>query len=83
MVKDAEIQTIQKQLGEVDHHALEITNLTPGTLVKITAGQFMSQEGVLLDQNAGKAVIQLKEMGIQLTLSLSENQIERLRQNTP
>lgn len=75
VVRPKEIEAIQKWLGHYDHDTIEVEDITPGTLVRITSGQFMNEEAVLLDQTRNKAVVQLKELGIQLSLDLQQNDI--------
>ena len=74
-VRQAEIKTIQKWLGEYNHEDIDISDIQPGDLVRITSGQFSGEEAVLLDRTHHKAVVQLKELGIQLSLSLSNNDL--------
>ena len=74
-VRQAEINTIQKWLGEYNHEDIDISDIQPGDLVRITSGQFSGEEAVLLDRTHHKAVVQLKELGIQLSLSLSNNDL--------
>lgn len=75
IVREEEINAIKKWLGHYDHDALILEDITPGTLVRITSGQFMNEQAVLLDQTRNKVVLQLKELGIQLSLDLSQNEI--------
>ena len=75
VVRPVEIEAIQKWLGHYDHRSLEVEDITPGTLVRITSGQFMNEEAILLDQSRNKAVVQLKELGIQLSLDLHNNEL--------
>ena len=75
VVREQEIEAIQKWLGHYDHESLEIETITPGSYVRITSGQFMNEEAVLLNQTRSKAVVQLKELGIQLSLDLSQNEL--------
>ena len=74
-VRQVEIHTIQKWLGEYNHEDIDISDILPGDLVRITSGQFSGEEAVLLDRSSHKAVVQLKELGIQLSLSLSNNDL--------
>ena len=64
-----------KWLGEYDHEDIDISNIKPGDYVRITSGQFSGEEAILLDRTHHKAVVQLKELGIQLSLSLSNNDL--------
>ena len=75
VVRDSEIHTIQKWLGEHDHEDIDISEIMPGDFVRITSGQFSGEEAVLLDRRSHKAVVQLKQLGLQLTLSLSNNDL--------
>ncbi|MDA9192485.1 mitochondrial 54S ribosomal protein L40, partial [Schleiferiaceae bacterium] len=56
-----------------------ITDITPGSYVRITSGKFMNEEGVLLDTSNSKALVQLKELGIQLSLDLNQNELQALQ----
>ena len=75
VVRAVEIEAIQKWLGHHDHNSLEVEDITPGTFVRITSGQFMNEEAILLDRSRNKALVQLKELGIQLTLDLHNNDL--------
>ena len=74
-VRQVEINAIQKWLGEYNHEDIYISDILPGKFVRITSGQFAGEEAVLLDRSNHKAVVQLKELGIQLSLSLSNNDL--------
>jgi transcription antitermination factor NusG len=78
VVRENEISLIQKWLGDYDHQCIDISDLQIGDLVRITTGQFMNEEGVLLDRKSNRAVVQLKELGIQLNLNLSNNELQAL-----
>jgi len=73
LVRDAEIKTIQKWLGEYAHEDIDISDILPGDYVRITSGPFTGEQAVLLDKTNKKAVVQLKELGIQLSLSLTNS----------
>ena len=73
LVRDAEIKAIQKWLGEYAHEAIDISDILPGDYVRITSGPFTGEQAVLLDKTNKKAVVQLKELGIQLSLSLTNS----------
>ena len=75
VVRSIEIQAIQKWLGHYDHYSLEVEEITPGTLVCITSGQFMNEKAILLDLSRNKAVVQLKDLGFQLSLDLHNNEL--------
>ncbi|MDC0082933.1 UpxY family transcription antiterminator [Schleiferiaceae bacterium] len=79
IVREEEIATIQKWLGHYDHDRLKVTDITPGACVRITSGKFMNEEGLLLDTSNSKALVQLKELGIQLSLDLTQNELEALQ----
>ena len=79
VVREEEIAAIQKWLGHYAHDALQIEEITPGSYVRITSGQFMNEEAILLNQSRSKAVVQLKELGIQLSLDLTQNELLPLR----
>ena len=82
IVREEEIATIQKWMGHYDHDRLKITDITPGSYVRITSGKFMNEEGILLDTSNSKALMQLKEMGIQLSLDLTQNELQALQRSS-
>ena len=79
IVLEEEIATIQKWLGHYDHDRLKVIDITPGTYVRITSGKFMNEEGILLNTSNSKALVQLKELGIQLSLDLTQNELQALQ----
>ena len=79
IVREEEIATIQKWMGHYDHDKLKVTDITPGSYVRITSGKFMNEEGILLDTSNSKALVQLKELGIQLSLDLNQNELQALQ----
>ena len=76
VVRDSEIRTIQKLLGEHEH--INVSQIMPGDYLRITSGQFAGEEAILLDRTNSRVIVQLKELGIQLSLSLSNNDLMAL-----
>ena len=74
-VRQVEINTIQKWLGDYNHKDIDISHIKPGDYVYISSGQFSGKEAVLLDQTKYRATVKLKELGIQLSLSLYNNDL--------
>ncbi len=74
-VRQLEINTIQKWLGEYNHEDIDISHIQTGSLVRIDSGPFTGEEAVLLDKSNKKAVVQLKELRLQLSLSLSNSDL--------
>ena len=54
VVREEEIHTIQKWLGEYDHEDIDISDIKPGDYVRITSGQFSGEEAILLDRTTTK-----------------------------
>ena len=75
VVRQSEIATIQKWLGEQDHEHIDVSQIMPGDYLRITSGQFSGEEAILLDRTNSRVIVQLKELGIQLSLSLSNNDL--------
>ena len=78
VVRQSEIATIQKCLGEQDHEHIDVSQIMPGDYLRITSGQFSGEEAILLDRTNSRVIVQLKELGIQLSLSLSNNDLMAL-----
>ena len=79
IIREEEITTIQKWLGHYENERLQLTDITPGAYVRITSGKFVNKEGILLDTANSKALVQLKELGIQLSLDLTQNELQALQ----
>ena len=75
IVRESEIHTIQKWLGQYNHSDIDISDILPGDYVRITSGPFTGEQAILLDKTNKKAVVQLKELGLQLSLSLSNSDL--------
>jgi transcriptional antiterminator RfaH len=75
VVRKEEIDTIQKWLGQYNHSDIDISDILTGDYVRITSGPFSGQQAILLDKTNKKAVVQLKELGLQLSLSLSNSDL--------
>ena len=78
LVRSCEIHTIKKWLGEQDHEHIDVSQIMPGDYLRITSGQFSGEEAILLDRTNSRVIVQLKELGIQLSLSLSNNDLMAL-----
>jgi transcription antitermination factor NusG len=78
VVREEEIHTIQKWLGEYNHEDIDISEIKPGDYVRITSGPFTGEQAVLLDKTNKKAVVQLKGLGLQLSLSLTNSDLSLL-----
>ena len=78
VVRDSEIKTIQKWLWEYASEDIDISDILRGDYVLITSGPFTGEQAVLLDKTNKKAVVQLKELGIQLSLSLTHSDLSLL-----
>ena len=78
IVREEEIETIQKWLGNYNHEDLEIEEFTPGSHLRIVSGQFMNQEGILLDQKRNRALVRIKDLGLLLSLDLKNNHISKI-----
>jgi transcription antitermination factor NusG len=76
VVRQSEIATIQKWLGEYEH--IEVSQIMPGDYIRITSGPLSGKEAILLDRRNSKVIVQLEELGIQLSLSLSNNDLMAL-----
>jgi transcription antitermination factor NusG len=76
VVRQTEIATIQKWLGEYEH--IEVSQIMPGDYIRITSGPLSGKEAILLDRRNSKVIVQLEELGIQLSLSLSNNDLMAL-----
>ena len=74
-VRQKEINIIQKWLGEYNHKNINISHIQPGDFVLITSVPFSGEEAVLFDRTNQRAIVRLKELRIQISLSLSNNDL--------
>lgn len=77
-VREEEIEVIQKWLGYYDHEDIQMEEIAPGSSVRIASGQFMNQKAILLDKKRNRALVQLKEIGLQLSLDLQNNKLVKI-----
>lgn len=75
VVREVEINAIRKWLGTYDHEAISLDTLEPGDRIRITAGQFMEEEGTFIEKSGSTALIQLDQMGLKLSVNLLHNPI--------
>ena len=78
IVRQEEIETIQKWLGNYNHEDIDIEEFTPGSQLRIVSGQFMNQKVILLDQKRNRALVQIKDLGLQLSLDLHNNELSKI-----
>jgi transcription antitermination factor NusG len=78
VVRKEEIEVIQKWLGHYNHEDLQMEEIAPGSQVLITSGQFMNQKAILIDQKRNRALVQFKEIGLQLSLDLQNNELLKI-----
>ena len=77
-VRQAEIDIIQKWLGEYKHEDIDISDIQSGTHVRIISGRLSGEEALFLYKTNHYITVQLKELGVQLSLSRCNNEIEAI-----
>jgi transcription antitermination factor NusG len=76
VVKDAEINLINKFLGEQAQLTLQpIETFKPNTCVKINQGVFMDNIGLVLKSNNKKVYVQLKSLGKVMVVQFPANHL--------
>ena len=78
LVRDAEIKIIKKWLGTSNHEDIDINEILPGDYVRITSGKLMGEEGLLLDRTRNRSIVQIKQLGLQISLSHRDNHFVRI-----
>lgn len=79
LIKDNEIKTIQKFLGEFTDVQIEkIDGSKINSLVKIRQGAFMDYRGILIELSGNIARVRIESMGIQLYANFDKRNVEPL-----
>lgn len=73
-VKQAEIETIQKFLGE--HESVEVISFETGSKLKIKDGALKGMEGVVDYQTEKEVVLRVEKLGMSLVAKLSKYHVE-------
>ena len=74
-VRQVEINTIKKWLGEYNHLDIDISEIHPGDHVRINSGILTGEEAVVLDRTGTKAYLELKELRIRISVSLTNTNL--------
>ncbi|RPD43527.1 UpxY family transcription antiterminator [Paracnuella aquatica] len=75
IVKDKEIQTIQRFLDEHENVRLEQMELQPGQQVRIIAGPLMDRDGKVLEIKNKVARVQIESLGYMLVADIDKNKL--------
>ncbi|WP_132052493.1 UpxY family transcription antiterminator [Pseudocnuella soli] len=75
IVKDKEIQTIQRFLDEHENVRLEQLELQPGQQVRIIAGPLMDRDGKVLEVKNKVARVQIESLGYMLVADIDKNKL--------
>lgn len=73
-VKQSEIETIQKFLGE--HESVEVISFEPGAKLKIRDGALKGMEGVVDYQTEKEVILKIEKLGMSLVAKLSKHHVE-------
>ena len=75
IVKDKEIQTIQRFLDEHENVRLEKLELQPGQQVRIIAGPLMDRDGKVVEVKNKVARVQIESLGYILVADIDKNKL--------
>ena len=76
VIKDKEIETIQKFLGEYKHVEARPINIQPHSKVRIQNGAFMDKEGVVKRLLSNKVEVIIESIGFRLTAFVDKANVE-------
>ena len=76
VIKDKEIETIQKFLGEYKHVEARPINIQPHSKVRIQNGAFMDKEGVVKRLLSNKVEVIIESIGFRLTAFVDKTNVE-------
>jgi len=75
VVLENEILQLKKLLGESWHEDLIIEQYKEGDQLLITSGILAGKEATLIKQSGKKLILVLKELGLQVSLNVSSNEV--------
>lgn len=76
IIKQSEINTIQKFLNEFSNREVVSEKLAINSKVKVKQGILMDYHGILLQIYGNKASVRIESMGIQLTTTIDKKNLE-------
>ena len=77
-IKDEEIDTIRKFLGEFEDVEVQEINVAANSKVRIKRGVLMNYEGMVLEISGSLALVRIESMGLQLSAKFDKNNLERV-----
>ena len=75
IVREEEMQQLKKWLGEVPHENITVEKYTAGDELVITSGVLAGNQGTVVQQSGKKLILIIKELGIQVSLNVSKNEV--------
>jgi transcription antitermination factor NusG len=78
LVRDDEIQTIKRFLGEFSNVEVEDLNLKVNTAVIVKKGLLMNYHGIVLEVIGNKAKVLIESMGVRLSATIDKKNLELL-----
>lgn len=75
IVRDSEIDTIERMLGTYDHHAIKAESYELHTPVTISSGAFANATGEVVGQQGNELRIMLDSLGMVLKVDLAKTQV--------
>lgn len=75
IVRDSEIETIERMLGTYDHQAIKAERYELNTPVTISSGAFANATGEVVGQQGNELRIMLDSLGMVLKIDLAKTQV--------
>lgn len=75
IVRDSEIETIERMLGTYDHQAIKAERYELNTPVTISSGAFANATGEVVGQQGNELRIMLDSLGMVLKVDLAKTQV--------
>ncbi|MDP4626993.1 MAG: UpxY family transcription antiterminator [Schleiferiaceae bacterium] len=83
VVRDSEMETLQRWLNDYTGEALEVVGLEPGGRARIESGALMGRDGAVVERRGNRLVLFLESLDLEVQVDLRQTQITAADEPAP
>lgn len=77
IVREEEMHALKKWLGEASHEDIVVEKYSEGDELLITSGMLAGNQGTVVKQSGKKLILVIRELGVQVILNMSKNEVQK------